>query len=111
MWFQVANAALGIWLMAAPAVLDYGPPAASVDRILGPTVAAVALIAASEVMRGFRLLNVAIGLALLVMPWLLGYETPALANSIAIGAAIILLAIPRGRIKHQIGGGWRSLAE
>lgn len=36
MWPRLANVAVGIWLMAAPAVLAYGDKAAINDRIVGP---------------------------------------------------------------------------
>jgi hypothetical protein len=52
MWPDLVAAALGIWLMASPAVLSYGGAAGAADRIAGPVVASVALIAAAEAVRG-----------------------------------------------------------
>ena len=36
MWPRLVSIALGAWLMAAPALLDYGDPARTSDRIVGP---------------------------------------------------------------------------
>jgi hypothetical protein len=48
MWAQLINALLGMWLMAAPAVLGYIGPARTNDRIIGPLAAGAALIAIWE---------------------------------------------------------------
>lgn len=109
MWFRAANVAVGVWLMAAPAVLGYGQPAADFHRTMGPVAAAVAIIAMAEVTRPFRWVNVAVGLALLLIPWVEGYSGAALANSLLCGAAIVGLASLRGRVTKRVGGGWRSL--
>jgi hypothetical protein len=109
MWFRAANVAVGVWLMAAPAVVGYGQPAADFHRTLGPVAAAVAIIAMAEVTRPFRWVNLPVGLALLVVPWVQGYSGAALANSLLCGAAIVGLATLRGRVTKNVGGGWRSL--
>jgi hypothetical protein len=95
--------------MAAPAVLGYGEPAATIDRILGPSCAAVAIIAMSEVTRPFRWVNVLIGSVLIIAAWLLGYPGAAVANSLLCGAAIIGLASRRGAVRRRVGGGWAAL--
>jgi hypothetical protein len=111
MWFRAVNVAVGIWLMAAPAVLGYGQPAADFHRTLGPVAAAVAIIAMSEVTRPFRWVNLPVGLALLVVPWLQGYSAAALANSLLCGAAIVGLASLRGRVEKRVGGGWKAIRQ
>jgi hypothetical protein len=109
MWFRAANVAVGVWLMAAPAVLGYGHPAADFHRILGPVAAAVAIIAMAEVTRPFRWVNLPVGLALVLVPLLRGYSGAALANSLLCGTAVVALASLRGRVTKRVGGGWRSL--
>lgn len=109
MFARLVSAALGIWLMAAPAVLDYGEPAASADRIVGPLVASFSLIAAWEVTRALRWVNVALAVWLVVAPVLLGYPRDPLVNGIATGVLIGSLSLVRGRRKHRFAGGWRSL--
>jgi hypothetical protein len=107
-WAQLVACALGIWLMAAPAVLGLDGPARVHDRVVGPLIASVGLIAASEVMRALRHANLAAGAWLLVAPWALGFGALATANATAVGLATMLLARVRGRVVHRFGGGWRA---
>lgn len=109
MWARIANALLGIWLMAAPAVLGYGPPASTSDRIVGPIAAAMAVIALWQVTRPLRWVNLALGLWLLAAPWLLGYGVAATANSTVVGLLMASLALIRGSVDQRIGGGWSAL--
>ncbi len=110
MWAHVFTAALGIWLMVAPAVLDDGRPVELNDRIIGPLVAAFAIIACWQVMRGLRWINVLLGVWLLAAPWVLGYEgaTPKIQSMLA-GALIAALSLVRGEADKRFGGGWRAL--
>ena len=109
MWAQSVNVLLGLWLMAAPAVLGYGGTARMSDRIIGPLAASVALIAVAEVTRPVRWLNVVLGLWLLAAPWLLGAEWTAMVNSTVVGLLLIVLATVRGTVRHRFGGGWTAL--
>lgn len=106
MWARLLNAALGIWLMAAPAVLGYGGPAANVDRIVGPVAASFAIIAIWEATRPVRHVNLLLGAWLLLAPWVLGYPTTATVNSLVVGAALIALSRVRGKVEDRFGGGW-----
>ena len=109
MWPRIVNAALGLWLMAAPALLDYGGAARTNDRIVGPVAASFAVIAIWEVTRPLRWANVALGVWLLVAPWLPGYDPVPLLNSLAVGACLITFGWIRGPIRHRLGGGWSAL--
>jgi hypothetical protein len=109
MWARIVSLALGIWLMAAPIVLGYGPPASTNDHIVGPLAASFSIIAISEVTRSLRWLNVPVGAWLLIAPWLLGYGPTPTINSLAVGVLLIGLAFVRGTIEQRYGGGWSSL--
>lgn len=109
MWARVLNAILGVWLMAAPAVLGYGDPAQAVDRILGPIAASFAVIAMGEATRPVRHMNTLIGVLLLLAPWVLGYPANVTANSMVVGALMIALSRVRGDVKERFGGGWSRL--
>lgn len=110
MWARLVNAAAGIWLMAAPAVLGYGGAAASNDRIIGPLASTFAIIAIWEVVRAVRRANLALGLWLIAAPWVLGgYPTAALINSMAAGVLLIAFSLIRGSIRQAYGGGWPAL--
>ena len=110
MWAQVINAALGVWLMAAPSVLGYGAPARTNDQIVGPVITTFAVIAWWEATRPVRLWNLPLGVWLLLAPWVLGYgATGAIVNSLIVGALVIGLARVQGTVEGQFGGGWSAL--
>lgn len=109
MWARILNALLGVWLMAAPAVLGYGGAAAINDRIVGPLGASFAIIAIAGVTRPVRRVNAVLGFWLLVAPWLLGYPNVAAVNSMLVGIAAFGLSFVRGTVKDEFGGGWSVL--
>jgi hypothetical protein len=76
---------------------------ANAHHLLGALVLTVIAIAAAEVTRLARYLNVALGAALVIVPFV--YEASALGTivSIAAGAAIAALALPRGTIRGTYG--------
>ena len=103
-WHLLIAAAAGVWLMFAPDYFGSGGPASNSDRLTGALVVTFALIATAEVGRGLRLLNVLFGAWLVLSPWLLtGATAGSRANEMAAGTVIILLSIPRGRIRGQYG--------
>lgn len=110
MWARLANTAVGLWLMAAPAVLGYSGSAATNDRIVGPLAATFAIVAIWEVTRALRWANLALGLWLLAAPWILGgYPADAIVNSMAAGALLALFSLVRGKIRQEYAGGWSAL--
>lgn len=112
MWAQIVNAALGIWLMAAPAVLGYGDPALVNDRIVGPVAATFAIVAWWGVTRPLRWVNLPLGVWLVIAPWLLGYgEVAAIINSMAVGLVMAACAMVKGTVEHRYGGGWSAVLE
>jgi hypothetical protein len=108
-WAQVVSMFLGLWLMAAPAVLGYGPPAADVHRVLGPVAAAFALMAIWGHMRPLRWMNLLFGGLLVVVPFVFAFGTVATVNSVAIGLVLAGLGFVRGEVTERYGGGWSSL--
>lgn len=105
--FLLAGA--GIWLMFAPAVLDYGDPVATSDRVAGPALAAIGFLSAFAITRGLRWLNVITGAWLAVGPWLRGLPTEALVNRVVIGLVTLAIA-PWGKPdQSRYGGGWAAL--
>jgi hypothetical protein len=57
-WNLLLCTALGIWLMAAPAVLGARGAAANSDHLAGALVVTWAVIAYGEIVRPVRLLNI-----------------------------------------------------
>jgi hypothetical protein len=109
MWTGLMVFILGLWLMAAPAVLGYGNPAADNDRIFGPVAASLAFISLWPIARGLRWCNVPIGAWLAAAPWVLGYPMDAAYNSLLTGLAIAALSLAPSRANRRFGGGWSSL--
>lgn len=106
---RLLTALAGIWLMASPAVFDYADPARANDRIIGPIVASMAIIAIWEITRPLRWVNVILGVWLLAAPWPLGHPPDARWNSLAVGALVVACSLVKGEITHRFGGGWSSL--
>lgn len=104
--------AVGIWMMTAPAVLGYSGSAAANDRIVGPTAAAVAWVAATQVTRSIRWVNVVLGGWMLVSSLFLGYPGAATVHVVLSGTAIVAsaLAIPP-LPRDRYDGGWKGLLE
>lgn len=101
---------VGIWLMAAPAVLGYAGLARQNDRICGPLIATFAITALWEVTRGLRWMNLVFGFWLMLAPLLLHYPawTPVV-NSVVCSLVLIWAAVVPGKIEHRFAGGWGAL--
>jgi hypothetical protein len=108
-WPRLLSAGAGLWLMAAPAALGYDDPAATSDRIVGPIVVTVAVVAMWEATRGFRWANWLCAVWLLLAPWLLAFPSAAAASS-SVAGLVVALAVPWGGVPaERFGGGWRAL--
>lgn len=110
---QMLVVLLGLWLMAAPAVLGHsGTTAGSSDRFVGPAIAAFAFVAASEITRPMRWVNLLGALWLVVAPWVLDFPTAAAVNDLVVGLAVGALS-PLGKADTaaRFGGGWTSLMQ
>lgn len=104
-WNLLASVAVGLWLMFGPAVLGSRAPAAHSDHLLGALIVTVATIALADVGRAARFVNVLLGAWVMVSPWLLGGATAAAGwNDAIVGALVIALSVPRGRIGERYGG-------
>jgi hypothetical protein len=106
---QLVNVALGLWLMAAPTVLDYGDPPATSDRIAGPIIASLATIAIWEATRPLGRVNALLGAWLVIAPLPLGYPLDALVNSIAVGVLVVAVAWKQRSARQRFDGGWSML--
>lgn len=109
MWFQLAAAVVGVWLMASPSVLGFDDPARTSVLIAGPLAVSAAVVSAWEIGRGLRWINVLVGVWLLVSPLLLGFVMNAAINSSIAGSLLIALSLLGRHISGRYGGGWRSL--
>ena len=109
MWAQIINTALGIWTMAASAVLGYGGALRTSDQIVGPIIATFACCAIWQVLRSWRWVNLPLGAWLIAAPWVLSSPIDAAINGGIVGAAVAALSCVRGRTPTRFGGGWSVL--
>jgi hypothetical protein len=104
------SAAVGVWLMAAPAALDITAASADNDHLTGALVVTWAVIAFGEVARPARLLNILLGVWLVVAPWVLvGHHDFSPLNDMIGGVLLIVLSVPRGPIEERFGAWNRYL--
>ena len=108
---HIVVVALGLWLMAAPAVLGHvGTTAGDSDRLVGPLIASIAFIAASEITRPVRWVNLAGAVWLVVAPWIFGFPMSAAINDVIVGIAVgVLSPLGKADMKGRFGGGWSAL--
>ena len=104
-WNLMAVTALGVWLLAAPAVfgVDIRAGAADVAHIGGAFVIVVAVIAMAEVVRALRLLNVVAGVLMAGLIFLTGPEIGYAIAVVMTGLAVAALSVPRGHITESYG--------
>jgi nucleoside-diphosphate-sugar epimerase len=103
----VASIAIGVLLMSTRLVFGTDGAMADSDHVMGCLVITIAVTALAEVGRPVRFLNVPIGVWLIIAPFVLdGAGTTAVIASIALGAALIALSLPRGRLSGEHYGGW-----
>ena len=103
---RIATVVIGIWLMAAPAVLGFGGTAEDAHRLLGPVAGGLAFVAVWPFLDQVKWATVPVG-ALLVLAPVLGYPADAAASSVLSGLTIIGLALTGGPPEGNFGGGWR----
>lgn len=103
-WNLAACAGVGLWLMAAPVVLENSGASANNNHLVGALVVTFAAIGFGEAARAGRLVNVLFGAWLLVAPHLLaGGNSQSWWNDLAVGAAVILLTLRRGEVTARFG--------
>lgn len=110
MWGAVLNTILGLWIMAAPGIFQYGPAASDNGHIVGPVIVTFSIVSMWEATRGVRKWNYLTAIWLLIAPWLLGYESnmPIISN-MATGVLVIIFARLEGSVEKSYGGGWNAL--
>ncbi len=104
-WNLLLSAALGIWLMAAPAIFGTEGTAADSNHLVGALVVTLAVIAMAEVTRTARFLNILCGIWIISAPWLLnGAGMATIWNSVIVGLGLIIFSLPRGQVRERYGG-------
>jgi hypothetical protein len=103
-WTLLSSAVIGLWLMFAPSVFNTSGAAADSTHLVGALVVTVAVTALAEVLRGARYLTVLLGGWIALAPWVLAGASPAARwHDLAVGALLVLLSLPRGRVQERYG--------
>jgi hypothetical protein len=103
-WNQAISGILSIWLLAAPAFFQTHGAAANSDHLVGAIALTVVATALAEVTRAARFINILFGAWLVAAPWLLnGFTLGGQWSDVTVGAALILLSLPRGAVRENYG--------
>lgn len=109
-WTLWLSIAIGGALMCSRLLFGTAGTAADSDHIVGALVITFSIMAWAEVARPLRYVNAAFGAWLVVAPWALsGYPVTAAAASVAAGALLVLLCIPRGPVRDRYGAWQRCI--
>jgi hypothetical protein len=107
-WTLLISSAVGVWLMFAPAIFATQGRAADSDHLVGALVVTFAIIAMAEVTRSARFINIPFGAWIVLAPWVLsGFTSTAKVNAVLSGIALIMLSVPRGRVRERYGS-WQA---
>lgn len=106
----VVSAALGVWLMFTRITLDSSGTLANSDHLVGALVFTFSIASFAEVARPLRMINILFGIWLIAAPWFIGggHWVAAGADTV-VGILLLLLAVPRGQIRHHYNGWDRFL--
>ncbi len=110
-WNLLVSAALGVWMMFAPAVFGTAKSdtihrftLADSSHLFGALVVVVAVCAMAEVIRAGRYLNVLLGLWLIAAPFLVsGSKVGAMVNGVVAGLLVTALSLRRGPVRERYG--------
>ncbi|HEX3721675.1 MAG TPA: vitamin K epoxide reductase family protein [Nitrolancea sp.] len=105
----VIGAAIGLWLMASPGVLNYAGSPGAADRVVGPAIFALCIVAMWPATRWLGGLNLIAGAWLLVSPIVLLAPDRALLTNITCGAMLLALGTFIRPTTVETGGGWTAL--
>lgn len=109
-WTLVVCAALGVWLMATPAILGAQGAVAVSHYVVGPLVVTFSVIAISEIARPARLLNLLFAGWFLLSPWFLtGGNAATRGCDLLVASLLFCLSLPRGKMEERYGG-WERYA-
>lgn len=108
---QAVVALVGLFLMAAPALLGYAgvDDAADNHRAVGPLVVAIGFLAVFPITRLVRWANGGPGLWLLVSPLVVDGPRAATVVSLVCGVVVLALFWIEKADQSPYGGGWDTL--
>jgi hypothetical protein len=110
MLIRIINIALGIWLMSAPALLNYQGAAKNISIIIGALTTSLAIVACWQIMRSLRWANLAFGITLICVSLVMGFKFPAIINNAIAAVLLAGCAFSAGKVEEdKFGGGWPTV--
>jgi nucleoside-diphosphate-sugar epimerase len=103
-WGLTASVAIGLWLMFTRLTLGTEGTLADTEHLIGALAVTIAVSAMAESIRVARLLNVCLGAALVICALVMEASWLQSGADIAVGLALIVVSLPRGKIRHSYGG-------
>jgi hypothetical protein len=99
-WNLALSALLGLWLL-----FHSGPYRLANDlaHIFGALTITISIISMAEVMRSARFFNILLGILSISIPFLTESPNAVTWKAMVVGLLLILLSLPRGRIKEKYG--------
>ncbi len=108
-WNLILTALLGIWLLFSNQIFGISKLLEDNADVCAALIITFSIISMAEVIRAVRWLNILMAAWLAIAPWVLGPASSLIKwHSLIIALLIILLSIPRGRIKEQYGS-WNRM--
>ncbi|SFH27089.1 Nucleoside-diphosphate-sugar epimerase [Palleronia marisminoris] len=108
-WGLVLCLAAGLWLMLTRLTLGTEGALANADHLIGALALTVTVTATAELGRIVRFLNVPLGLAACLTPLILGGGLLQIVFGVIAGLALIIGAVPRGRVGNDYGEARRMI--
>jgi len=102
-WSLALSMLAALWLMFTPLTLGSDGGIANVNHVVGSLALTFAVIALAETGRPARYVNVALGALLIGSLFFVEAGGAEIASAVVAGLALIVLALPRGRITRRWG--------
>ncbi len=104
-WNLALSALVGIFLMICPSLFELSRIATNIDSIIGALTIVVSICSMAEVIRKLRVINLVLGaLSLLsTLVFDLYFSGTSIFVHLVIGALLILLSFPQGKINETYG--------
>ncbi len=107
-WNLLLTALLGIWLLFCPTVLKISGLLGDMTDVCAALIVTISIISFAEVIRAARFLNIILALWLGISAFLFSGGTSTIRwHHVVAAVVIILLSLPRGKIKERYGS-WDS---
>lgn len=104
-WNLLLSAGIGVLLIFTPDIFSFYGFMEDADHLVGSLIVVVSILSLAEVIRALRFVNILFGVFLIVNSWVF-FDFVIFHN--LVGLSLILLSIPRGKIRSTYGP-WQKM--